>query len=99
MHELDAIFRSQSIAVIGASQHPGKIGWEIVHNIIRYAFEGKLFPVNPNAEFVHSTRNYRNMNEIPDPVVLAFPKRESCFAVNARIRLQSRKHRSHGSTE
>lgn len=71
MHELDAIFRPQSIAVIGASQHPGKIGWEIVHNIIRYAFEGKLFPVNPNAKFVHSIKSYRNMNEIPDPVDLA----------------------------
>src|SRR5262245_5575533 len=71
MHELDAIFRPQSIAVIGASQNHGKIGWEIVHNIIRYGFKGKLFPVNPNAEFVHSLKCYPNITAIDDKIDLA----------------------------
>jgi acetyl coenzyme A synthetase (ADP forming)-like protein len=71
MHELGAIFRPRSVAVIGASQHPGKIGWEIVHNIIRYGFRGKLFPVNPTAASVHSIKSYRKISEIPDEVDLA----------------------------
>jgi acetyltransferase len=71
MHELDYIFRPRSVAVIGASQHPGKIGWEIIHNIIRYGFQGKVFPVNPKAEFVHSMKCYKSVGEIPDPVDLA----------------------------
>lgn len=71
MHELDAIFRPTSIAVIGASQQPGKIGHEIVRNIIKYGFRGKLFPVNPGAQFVHSIKCYPSILEIPDPVDLA----------------------------
>ena len=71
MHELDPIFRPKSIAVIGASQKPGKIGWEIVHNIIRYGFKGKLFPVNPNSEFVHSLKCYSKITDIDDKIDLA----------------------------
>lgn len=71
MHELDAIFKPTSIAVIGASQQPGKIGHEIVRNIIKYGFRGKLFPVNPTAEFVHSIKCYPSILQIPDPIDLA----------------------------
>ena len=71
MHELDPIFRPKSIAVVGASQKPGKIGWEIVHNIIRYGFKGKLFPVNPNSEFVHSLKCYSKITDIDDKIDLA----------------------------
>lgn len=77
MHELDIIFRPQSIAVVGASQHPGKIGWEIVHNIIKYGFKGKLFPVNPFASVVHSMKCYPSIREIPDEIdaaVLVVPR-------------------------
>ena len=71
MHDLHPIFRPRSIAVIGASKSPGKIGWEIVHNIIRYGFTGKLFPVNPNADSVHSLKCYANIRDIEDEVDLA----------------------------
>ncbi len=83
MHQLDAIFRPHSVAVIGASQHPGKIGWEIVHNIIRYEFQGKLFPVNPNAGYVHSMKCYAKITDIPDQVDLAIivVPREHVFSV------------------
>src|SRR3990172_2365348 len=71
MHELEAIFRPRSVAVIGASQHAGKIGWEIVHNIIRYGYKGKLFPVNSQAESVHSMKCYPSILAVPDEVDLA----------------------------
>lgn len=72
MHELDAIFRPKSIAIIGASKQPGKIGWEIVHNIIRYGFEGKVFPVNPRAPSIHSIKAYETIQDIPDQVRLSW---------------------------
>jgi acetate---CoA ligase (ADP-forming) len=71
MHELDCIFRPRSVAVIGASQHPGKIGWELVANILRYGYRGKVFPVNRLADSVHSIKCYPSVLEIPDPVDLA----------------------------
>jgi len=68
---LDVIFRPRSIAVIGASSRPGSIGREMVHNLITGNFQGKLFPVNPGAEFIHSIKAYPSVLDIPDEVDLA----------------------------
>ncbi len=68
---LDAIFRAKSIAVIGASTKKHSIGYEIFRNIIRNEFTGKVFPVNPKAEVVHSMKSYKSISEIPDEIDLA----------------------------
>ncbi|NQS99178.1 MAG: acetate--CoA ligase family protein [candidate division Zixibacteria bacterium] len=68
---LDAIFRPQSVAVIGASRRHGSIGREIVHAIIEYGFNGMVFPVNPKAKVIHSIKCYRSVLEIPDEVDMA----------------------------
>jgi acetyl coenzyme A synthetase (ADP forming)-like protein len=68
---LDSILRPRSIAVIGASRHPNTIGYQIVDNLIRYGFNGPLYPVNPKAEVIHSIRAYPGVSAIPDPVDLA----------------------------
>jgi len=70
MNRLDAIFSPQSVAVIGASTTPGKVGHDIFANILRGGFTGTLYPVNPNARSVLSVRAYPNIKEIPDPVDL-----------------------------
>jgi acetyl coenzyme A synthetase (ADP forming)-like protein len=67
----DAILRPRSIAVIGASRHPNTIGWQILDNLLRFGFNGPLFPVNPKAETIHSIRAYPSVAAIPDPVDLA----------------------------
>ena len=71
MRPLDAIFRPQSIAVVGASRRPGSIGREIMHNLIEYNFHGKVFPVNPKADYIHSIKAFPTVSAIPDPVDLA----------------------------
>ena len=68
---LDPIFFPKSIAVIGASRHKGKVGYAILHNLIVNDFQGTIYPVNPNAEFVHSIRAYPSVLDIPGPVDLA----------------------------
>ncbi|MBD3233848.1 MAG: hypothetical protein GF315_09010 [candidate division Zixibacteria bacterium] len=68
---LDAIFRPKSIAVIGASTKKHSIGYEIFRNIIRNEFTGKVFPVNPKADVVHSMKCYNSISEIPDEIDLA----------------------------
>lgn len=70
-HELDYIFRPRSIAVIGASRQPKKIGREIIRNLLEFGFQGKVFPVNPNADEVNSIKCYPTVLDIPDPVDLA----------------------------
>ena len=71
MNPLDPILRPKSIAVVGASRRAGSIGREILHQLIEFDFNGKLFPVNPNAEFIHSIKAFPTVSSIPDPLDLA----------------------------
>jgi acetyltransferase len=68
---LDAIFRPQSIAVIGASRERGGVGREILGNLVTYEFKGSVYPVNPRANTVLSMKCFPNLTAIPDPVDLA----------------------------
>ena len=71
MHPLDAVLKPQSIAVVGASRKVGSIGREILHQLIEFDFRGKLFPVNPKADFIHSIKAFPSVSAIPDSVDLA----------------------------
>ena len=68
---LDPIFNPQSIAVIGASRHRGKVGYAIMRNLIMNEYQGKLFPVNPKADSVWGIKAYPSVLDIPDSVDLA----------------------------
>jgi acyl-CoA synthetase (NDP forming) len=57
--------------VIGASRQPNTIGWQILDNLLKFGFNGPLYPVNPKATFIHSIRAYPSVTAIPDPVDLA----------------------------
>lgn len=76
-HSLDCIFRPRSVAVIGASSRRQTIGREILHNLIDYEFNGKIFPVNSKAGVIHSIKAYATVLDIPDDVdmaIIAVPK-------------------------
>src|SRR3989454_375839 len=68
---LDAIFSPSSIAIVGASRHRGKIGYEILHNLIVNEYQGTIYPVNPKATSIRGIRAYPSVLEIPDRVDLA----------------------------
>ncbi|MCP4110343.1 MAG: CoA-binding protein [Desulfobacteraceae bacterium] len=70
MERLDAIFSPQSVAVIGASATPGKVGHDIFANILKGRFTGTLYPVNPGTRSILSVRAYPSVTDIPDPVDL-----------------------------
>ncbi len=65
---LDAIFRPQTIAVIGASKKPETLGYKVFHNLASFGFEGAIYPVNPKAEFILGHRCYHSVLDIPGPV-------------------------------
>ena len=68
---LDAILKPRSVAVVGASPREGSIGWQILHNLLTYGFQGAAYPVHPNAPTVHSIRAYRSIGDVPERVDLA----------------------------
>jgi acetyl coenzyme A synthetase (ADP forming)-like protein len=68
---LDKFFYPKSIAIIGASSKQTSLSYELVNNMINFGYQGKIFPVNPKADFVHSIKSYKSLTEIKDPVDLA----------------------------
>ena len=70
-HSLDPILRPASIAVIGASRQPNTIGWQILDNLLRYGFQGPVYPVNPKAAAIHSIPAYPSVTAIGKPIDLA----------------------------
>lgn len=76
IRNLDAVFNPSSIAVIGASREPNKIGHVIVKNFIDGGFAGRVYPVNPSAEEILGLRAYKSVLEIKEKVdsaVIAVP--------------------------
>jgi acetyl coenzyme A synthetase (ADP forming)-like protein len=71
MRDLDPIFSPQSVAVVGASTTPGKVGHDIFVNILKGGYQGTLYPVNPKAKSVASVRAYTSIVDIPEAPDLA----------------------------
>lgn len=71
VEQIDVMFKPNSIAVIGASKKPGKIGHDIFKNILDYGFRGKLYPVNPGVDEVYGIKAYKSILDIPDDVDVA----------------------------
>jgi acyl-CoA synthetase (NDP forming)/GNAT superfamily N-acetyltransferase len=65
------LLRPASVAVIGASNDDGKIGHAVFANLLRMGFEGRLYPVNPDAAHVGGVPAYPSVLEIPGDVDLA----------------------------
>ena len=68
---LDFFFRPQSLAIVGASRNPEKLGHAVLSNIINSGFPGRVYPVNPKARALMGLPCYPSVLEIPDPVDLA----------------------------
>ena len=44
---LEHLFSPESVAVAGASKTPGKVGHDILANLVKSGFTGKILPINP----------------------------------------------------
>jgi len=65
---LDAILTPKSVAVVGASATPGKIGYTVVKNLIKDGYQGKIFPINPTATEILGLKVYASINDVPEVI-------------------------------
>ncbi|ONI79358.1 GNAT family N-acetyltransferase [Actinosynnema sp. ALI-1.44] len=65
------VLNPKSVAVIGASTDPTKVGYAVLTNLLTANFAGPVFPVNAEHPAVRGVRAYRRVLDIPDPVDLA----------------------------
>lgn len=70
-NDLRYFFHPSSVAVIGASEAPGKIGREILGNIVEAGFAGPIYPINPKSERILGLTCFKDVRDIPGPVDLA----------------------------
>jgi acetyltransferase len=68
---LDKIFNPQSVAIIGASDAEGSVGYAIVKNFSKLGYQGKVYYVNIRKPEILGQKTYPTVDQIPEPVDLA----------------------------
>ncbi|MDD4335446.1 MAG: CoA-binding protein, partial [Desulfotomaculaceae bacterium] len=71
MSDLGSLFNPKSVAIIGASKSPGKIGNVIVKNMINCGYNGKILPVNPRESEIEGLQCYPSVDKIPEAAEMA----------------------------
>jgi 3-hydroxypropionyl-CoA synthetase (ADP-forming) len=68
---LDMFFKAQSVAVVGASSTPTKIGYQVLDSLANYEYRGKVYPINPNRSEIMGLPAYPSLADLPEAVDLA----------------------------
>ena len=67
---METFFTPQSVALVGASATPGKVGNSVLDSIAKHDYKGKVFPINPKQEEILGIKCYPSLESIPEPVDL-----------------------------
>jgi acetyltransferase len=60
------LFHPRGVIVAGASSHPGKFGFVVLHNLLRFGYAGEVFPVNREGAEVLGRKCFRDVAEVPE---------------------------------
>jgi acetate---CoA ligase (ADP-forming) len=71
MTRLKAALDPRSVAIIGASENPNKVGGRPVHYLGKFGFKGKIFPINPSRPEVQGYRCYKSLGDLPEAPEMA----------------------------
>ena len=70
-HYLGALFEPRSVALVGASESPAKVGGRVLENLRSGGYRGALFAVNPRHANVRGVPCVPSVDRLPQPVDLA----------------------------
>ncbi|MCD4686301.1 MAG: acetate--CoA ligase family protein [Anaerolineae bacterium] len=73
---LEGFFKPKTVALVGASATPGKLGYTVLVNIIEAGFRGTLYPINPKSTNIMGHKVYPSIldtPEVPDLAVITIP--------------------------
>lgn len=80
----EQFFSPKSVAVIGASREPEKLGSQILSNILSGQYPGKVYPVNPKATEISGLKCYPDVSsipDIPDLAIVVIPAKIVCSVI------------------
>jgi 3-hydroxypropionyl-CoA synthetase (ADP-forming) len=67
---METFFTPRSIALVGASATPGKIGNSVLDSIAKHDYKGKVYPINPKSEEILGLKCYPSLEAIQEPIDL-----------------------------
>jgi 3-hydroxypropionyl-CoA synthetase (ADP-forming) len=67
---MEKFFTPQSVALIGASATPGKIGNSVLDSLAKHDYKGQVYPINPKADEILGLKCYPSLEAINGPVDL-----------------------------
>lgn len=68
---LDTLFYPKSVAVIGASQDPQKVGYAILNNLLKFGYKGIIYPINPKKDEILGVKAYKSIFDVSEEIGLA----------------------------
>jgi acyl-CoA synthetase (NDP forming) len=69
--ESEAFFNPNTIALIGASSSPARIGGRTLAALLKHGFAGRLYPINPSHDVIQGVKAYARIKDVPESVDLA----------------------------
>ena len=70
VNNLNSLFAPRSIAVVGASEEPGKVGTFVLRNVREAGFSGPIYPVNNRRKTVQGLPAFSSVGALPEAVDL-----------------------------
>lgn len=70
MKNIEAFFSPESVAVVGVSEDPSKLGSVVFNNMIEAGYNGKLYPINPKHDSIFGFKAYPSIFSVPGEVDL-----------------------------
>ncbi|WP_233236677.1 acetate--CoA ligase family protein [Bordetella sp. LUAb4] len=67
-HPLQPFFDPASVAIIGASSDPEKLGGRPIRYLRDAGYAGHIYPINPKADTVQGLPAYASLADVPGPV-------------------------------
>jgi acyl-CoA synthetase (NDP forming) len=71
MSRLQAALDPRSVAIIGASENPNKVGGRPVHYLDKFGFKGRIFPINPSRPEIQGYKCYKSLADLPEAPEMA----------------------------
>lgn len=68
---LTKLLQPKTVAVVGASATPGKIGYTVIDNLIKGGYQGKIYPINPTATEILNLPVFPTISSVPGDIDLA----------------------------
>jgi acetyltransferase len=68
---LDALLKPKSVAIVGVSGDPSRIGGQLLKYLLKFGYKGTIYPINPNYKEVEGIKCYSTVADLPGSVDVA----------------------------